>query len=610
MPSSPSQKHSAKEAAEERELSGFDLVIEKNRMTQIRQEIGIIADRSYRNNLIGDEAYEGYRELAEGREEHDISAEMLENSRKFAKEHEEKAIRIHHKIEAAIRAGVASEADEEFLMETLISENTEFVSQAGQIEGLIDAKLARMRKDREQYDFFAKHKLIKDSGCLEIDENTSIDFPDVKEFLELTVPERRELLKQLEEGLPKAEEYAEECEAASDEELEAEYEEKLDEKVEEGIIGKHTHDEFLKEFKTVNHKDKVHWNKQAVFNGQMARYEKLWSEIRETLQGEALESIESKIDDGGYREINNEFGALKQSENRRLNTEYMAALKEYQQEGIIGRHTVAEFSMWMYQQNLSDKYSAEDALPDQMTRYEELGEKIEELDEEQQDYLKSKIDAWGYTELDQQYQKFKGEIPANDGSDSKALSQIRSHEMKDAIVEADEMLTEDPSKKKGFIKVLNKMFNRVNRDSFDATSFEAEVHKKAAAENPAVKREVKGRAADDEVDFYGIGQDAEVLEESGKSEVTDEIGFVQVATKKEDGGVKRQAQLTINEEEGLEHFFEEQGERGFTGKKDDLSLAVWTDAGRTVEMDLQEVRALRDYLKETEKKESEEKKAA
>lgn len=606
MPPYPSQKNSAKEASEVRE-SGLNLVIGKSRMTQVRQEIGIIADRSFRNNLIGEEAYEGYRELAEGREEHEISADMLESSRKFAKEHEEKAIRIHQKIKAAISAGIASENDEEFLMETLIAENTEFVSQAGEIEGLVTEKLARMKKDREKYDKFAAHKLIKEEGCLTVDASTTIDFPDAEEFLELTVPERRELLKQLEDALPKAEKYAEENEADEEEELIAEYEEKLDEKLEEGVIGKHTYNAFLSEFKKINRKEKIRWNKDSEFSAQMKRYEVLWDQIRDTLQGPALEGIEGKIDSSGYSELLSEFGRLKQSETQRLHTGYAAELAKYQQEGVIGRHTVAEFRMWMVQQDMASKYSAEEELPEQMARYEELWENIEELDEKQQDFLKSKIDSWGYTELDAQYKVFKGEVPANDGSDSKALSQLRSTEMKDAIMETDEMLEEQgETKKKAFVGILNKMFATVNRDSFDATSFEAQLREKAAAHNPTVEKNTKARAADDEVDFYEIGKNTELLEETGKAEVKDELGFVQVETEGTDG-TARQAQVTINEEEGLEHLFGEQGKRGFSGKKDDLSLAIWTTSGRTVEMDLQEIRALHAYLKESE---TEEKKAA
>lgn len=609
-----SQINSANEGSESGESSLLDSVLDKNRMTQIRQEIGIIASRSYRQNLISEEAYEEYRQLVEGQEEHEISAEMLESTRKFAKEHEAKAIRIHQKIETAIRAGIASETDEEFLMEKLIVENIEFAGRADEVEALVDEKLARMKQDREKYDRFAEHKLIKEEGCLIISANAGIDFPDLKGFLELTVPERRELLKKLEEALPKAEKYAEESDK-NDEDLIAEYEEKLDEKVEEGIIGKHTHDEFLKEFKGVNHKDKVHWNKKPIFEGQMDRYAKLWSEIRGTLQGEALAHIEGKIDDFGYGELKGEFAKLKYSETQRLHASYATALEKYQQKGVIGQHTKADLMMRLYRQDMDSKYSAEEELPDEMTKYEKFWEDVEELDDEQQDFLKARINIWDYSDLDRQYKKFKGELPANDGTDgleSKSLSQLQSTEIKEAIVETDEMLDDKgKSKKKRFMDVLDKMFSRVSGSSFDATSFEGELRKKAAAANPTVKNEVKGRAADDEVDFYEIEKDEEVLEEQGNSKVTDENGFVQVESEGINGPT-RQVQVTINEEEGLEHFFNEEGRKRFksskSGGRDDLSLSVYTDSGRTVEMNLKEVKALQSYLKESEKEEQ--KKAA
>lgn len=618
MPPNPIQRNSLKENSESRESSSLNSVLDKNRMTQVRQEIGIIASRSFRENLISEEAYEEYRQLVEGQEEHDVSAEMLESTRKFAKEHEEKAVRIHQKIETAIKAGIASETDEEFLMEKLIVENIEFVGKANEVEALVDEKLARMKLDREKYDHFANHELIKEEGCLVVGSNTKIDFPDEKEFLALTVPERRELLKKLEEALPKAEKYAEENDDENDEKLIGEYEEKLDEALEQGIIGKHTYNEFLNGFKKLDRKEKKRWNRDSEFNAQMKRYEVLWSQIRDTLQGEALDGIEGKIDSFGYTELFREFGKLKSSESGRLNAEYAGALEEYRQEGIIGRHTVAEFAGWMRAQDLSAQYSAEDELPGQMERYEELWENIGELSEKQQDFLGSKIDVWGYTELRAQYSSFKNgsaELPSeSDGLSRKSISQLQSSEVKEAIVETDEMLTDEgPSKKKKFMGVLDKMFSRVSGGSFNATSFEAEVHKKAAAAKPDLKRDTKGRAADDEVNFYEIGKDAEVLEENEKAEVIDEVGFVQVASNDNDG-VSRQVQVTINEEDGLHHFFSEEGKQSFrasqSGGRDDLSLAIYTDSGRTVEMELKEVRALQNYLKESEQEEKAEKKAA
>lgn len=601
--SSATDKRKVNVEASEKRSDALDEVLENNRMAQIRQEIGLIADRSYREQLINDEAYEGYRQLADGREAEELSAEMLEKIRKDAEKHEKRAILINQKIQTAIRAGYASETDEGFLMEHLVVENIDFIEKSGEVEKLIDDKLARMKMDREAYDKLAAHPLIKEAGCLQVDENTAIEFPDLKAFLELSVPERRELLKQLEEALPKAERYAEEHEDEEDEELISQYEKKLDEATEEGIIGKVTHKKFLDEFKANPHKTKVYWNTDSVFKAQMKRYEVMWDQIRTELQGEALANIEAQIDKKGYNDLFAEFGRLKQSETQRLQNGYRAALEKYCAEGTIGQHTIAEFMMWMYRQDLPSKYEAEEQLPEQMERYEKLWEDAEELSGKQQKFLRSKIDVWGYTQLHDQYLKFKNgedESEEKDPLSRKSLLQLHSTEMKEAIVEAEEMLTEEGEpKKKGFMRVLDKMFTRVNRETFDATSFEAEVHKKAVQANPAVKREAMGRAADDEVDFHAIGLDTEVLEESGRSEVKEEDGYMQVESGGLDGP-SRQVQLTVNEEEGLRSFFTEKDRRDFTEKKDDLSLAIWTTGGRTVEMDIQEVSAFRDYLKESE----------
>ena len=66
------QIRGSNEASEGAESNALTRVLDRNRMTQVRREIGMIADRSYHENLISDEAYEGYKELAEGREEHEI----------------------------------------------------------------------------------------------------------------------------------------------------------------------------------------------------------------------------------------------------------------------------------------------------------------------------------------------------------------------------------------------------------------------------------------------------------------------------------------------------------------------------------------------------------
>jgi hypothetical protein len=602
MSSNLSQNSGPGETLETSESRILSQVLGKNRMMQVRREIGLIADRSYRENLISDEAYEGYRELAEGREDQEVGAEMLESTRAFAKEHESKAIRIHQRIQAAIKAGIASETDEEFLMEKLVVDNIQFANKADEIEGVIGEKLARMKKDRKKYDKFAEHDLIRDIGYLTVDANTKIGFPNAEEYLAMTVPERRELLQKLEEALPKAEAYARRHENKENTELIAGYQEKLNGALEEGIIGKHTYDKFLNGFRKIDNEEKVYWAEE--FDAQMERYRELWGNIRSTLQGEALDSIEGKRDTCGYTKLFAEFGRLKSSESERLGDSYAGELEKYRQEGIIGHHTVSQFVLWMNQQDLSKNYEAERQLPEQMVRYQKLWEDVDKLSAKQQEFMRSKIDIWGYTELSQQYQQFNSggglDKAAGDDADLDSLSQLRSKEVKDAIIETDEMLTaQGKGKKRAFMGVLDKMFNRVSRDKFDATSFEAELRAKVANDN-GTKQITKGREANDEVNFHQIEKDTATLEEAGDAKITENLGFIQVESKEGE----RTAQVTINEEEGMKRFFTEDGKHKYRseeeGGSDDLSLAIHTDSGRTVELDLQEIQALQKHLKKNE----------
>ncbi|MBU0706054.1 hypothetical protein KJ657_00545 [Patescibacteria group bacterium] len=600
------QIDNSNEGFESAESDVLTRVLDRNRMTQIRHEIGMIAERSYHENLISDEAYEGYLELAEGREEHEVGAEMLENTRKFAEKHEAKAIRIYNKIRTAVSQKIASEDDEEFLMEKLVIDNIRFAEQSEAVEGLIDQKLARMKQDKERYKELANHDLIQDVGYLKVDGGTRIDFPGEDEFLELTVPERRELLKKLEAALPKAEAYAEEQEEKEDEELVAGYIEKLDGALEEGIIGQHTYNRFLNGFKKIDRKEKECWNKE--FDAQMKRYRTLWTQIRGTLQGEALEKMEGMIDQSGYSDLFKTFGQLKKAESHRLTADYTKALKEYQKEGIIGQHTVDEFVIWMNQRDLACKYEAGGKLESEMVRYEKLWQDIAELPKRQQKFLRSKIDVWGYTKLDQEYKKLlsgTSSQPSGIQTAEASLSQIRSKEVREAITETDDILTEQGiGKRGGFLRIVDKMFNQVNRNTFDATSFETELRKKTMKVNPEVKRDIKGRGADDEVDFEQIDNDTGILEESGKARINESLGFIQIESKAANDGAQRETQVTINEEQGMDRFLAEDSKNSYRAKEadgqDDLSLAVYTDAGRTVELDLHEVRVLKEYLKQKE----------
>lgn len=598
-------------------------------MTSIRHQIGIIADSSLGANAISREVYEDYKKVAAGADGQAMSMEMLESTRKFASKHEDAVLRIHTRIQSARRSKIASEGDENFLMEQLNVKSFDFDKKADFYEKRVDEKLDHMRLDKNKYTELANHKLIKDIGYLKVDGNTRIDFPNETGFMKLTVPERRELLESIKEGLPKAEKYAEECEDKEGVKLVADYTKKLNAARKKGIIGEHTYKEFMygdgddKGFEDLDNDEKKYWLSE--FDNQMKPYEALQGQIDTTLKGDALKEMKSKIDDpdSGYTELFAEFGKVKDAESNRLNKEYKGELEKYRMQknekggkkqgnnkGVIGKHTIDEFNSWMKGQDFPGKYEAAEKLKGEMLHYDKLWQKTEDLSEDRQEFMKSKIDVWGYTELNQQYERFKNgeEVPqtVSDDTDMASLSMIRSKEVRNAIVETDEMLEKQgKGKRRTFIEVLDKMFRNVSRDKFDASSFEGGIRAKAANDNDT-DNPSKGREANTDVNESQIEEDANLLEEAG-AKVTKQIGFTQVESKDKTGKKERKAQVTINEGQGMERLFTEDGKHKYRGDvqggNDDLSLAIKASSGRKVELNLQEIDALRGHLKKSEETE-------
>lgn len=651
----------------------LDSVLDRNRATQTRGEIGItirdirsIAYRSFREGVISDQAYEEYRQLTDSGGAYDMTAEMLESTRKFALEHETRAIRVSRKIQAAMQAGIASEVDEEFLMEKLVVDNIQFLSQADQIEQLIDKKIEHMKADRKAYDGFANHPLVKNVGYLKTGPTTKVEVPDAKAFLALTVPERRELLEKLEKVLPEAEEYAKETANFEEGELSLAYKAKLDAAFEAKIIGQHTYENFLDGFQKIDRDEKIEWI--SGFGAQMERYETLWGQIRNTLQGDALDYIEAKRDEPevGYTKLLTEFGKLKQAESSRLNASYKKALEGYLRtpenpDGVIGKHTLAEFSLWMFSQDLSTKYEAikEETLSKQMVRYQKLWSDADTITGKERAFLSSKMNVWGYTELSQQLEAFKrGEgLPVAGSSKNKEdpLSQVRSKAARDAIVEIDDSLTEAGStRKSAFIRILDRAFMGVRRDDFDSHSFQggldirrklamqevandnAAGQQQAANDNAIAAQQAAkddadlshaglanrriihsqpandsnndadlSRAADDAVDESEIDERLDSLDQIRGVEVRKGDGFAVVEGVmdfKAEESRGRDLQVVANREEGVKRFIAEDGKNAVLseagGGEDEVSVAYDVD-GETRELEYMEIMALRDHLKMT-----------
>ena len=590
-------------ASEGQEDSSLERVINLNRISQIRNEIGITANHSYREGYIDEEAYQGYRELAEEREAAPLTIHMLETTRQFAKEHDSRAIRVHQKIKTARAAGYASENDENFLMEKLVMENMEFVQQAGQIEMLVDQKLSRMRKYREGYDKLAGHKLIKNVGYLKVGDSEKIEFPNEENFLKMTAKERKEFLDQMEKALPKAESYAQENNKVIDLKQVREYEKKLAKAVKDKIIGTKTAEKFMDGFKKIDAEEREGWLEE--FDEQMERYEELWQNIRTELRGPALEHMEDRRDRMGYTELLTEFGHVKDQEELKLEGEYSVLLEEYEVKGIIGNSTVHKFVIWMKHQELEDKYDAASKLPEEMKRYEELWKEAEELRPKQREFMRSKIDSWGYTELHAQLKAFQsGKTLSGEGglsASERALAQARSEVVKKAIKGTDELLDKEGSTKKGaFMRAVETLFRHQSEDRFNASSFEKNLRRRAERN----ENEIAGRGVKERIAFDEVGKDMGRVAEKDDADVVGADGFMQVEEKEEDGKRHRDVMVQVNRDVSVERFLTENNKRAFKsevdGGADDVSFTIGHE-GQVSELGLEEIRVMQDYMKKKER---------
>jgi len=605
----------------------------------LRKRIGSIGSSLYAKGLISRESADFYSKIENKAEDPvvKVDVKMLKDVLAHAEKLAHNGGKIYESLTDAVKKGYASEKDRGFLINE-ITHHHDFINKFPVAEKLIADKIDRMKKDREEYDKIANHKLVRNVGYLKVDAAIKIMVPGEKAYLGMTVPDRRELLKKLNEALPKAEKYAEKTGQVESKELTEKYKGLLDKAYGKKIIGKKTYEKFLDGFKKIDKSEKETWVKE--FPEQMVRYEKLWQEIRSSLKGKALDHMESLRDEKGYTELFTEFGKTRDAEKNRMDKEYDAKLEKFIQQGVIGKNTAGEFKKWMKSQDLESKYDAFDKLHDgsggQMERYKKLHDDIgKNLSGKQQEYIRSKLDGWGYAETKAQYDRFmKGEkLPSDEGAskESNALAAIRSTAVKAAIVETEIALKEKGAdKKKTFLSSIKRIFRNERRDEFDAKGFQTRLHKdreqlagKEKSEDPheegmsasvmdlqqklvrarakSNKPEEKTRKNLHEVDKSGIEEEMSELEGSGRAHVLKEEGFKQVESI-EDGRTQRKTQVEINREKGMNKFLSEDSKRSFRGKaeggKDDVSLAVHMQDGRAVELNLGDIRAMEKYFEE------------
>lgn len=626
------------ESAENR-LDGRDLeVIENRQALQARGKVRALLDTFESQKLATRETVRQYREAALA----DNTSQGLEGFYEWiSQKHDEASERLtglHDAITDAVRKGFAGENDRDFLMDHLIlTDDQDFIGTSEKITKIVAEKLDRMQKDREAYDAVAQHRLVRNTGFLQADENTKIAIPDAKKFLEMAVPERRKLLESAKDALPKAEAYAKKIEAKEDTDLVKDYDKTLKKaQGEEKIIGAATAAKFREGFSVVDRKEKQRWIKE--FDAQMGRYRDLWKDIRGTLTGKSLDAAESKRDTLGWSQLSAEFGRI-------MEGDYDKELDGLREKKIISAHTHAAFSKAMKAQDLAGKKDYRKGLSAEMERYQALRSQIDALDEPKiQKELNGMYDRsdCGYTEINERFQTLTGQATeaAPDDLDGKMreLSHLRRDRVRKNVAQSEGLLDTDDRKLK-MVRRLDHLLESENAATYDQSGYADNVQRlrrerqvktggpaEAGRAEPARPMSADSVPASAEKTpsllkrFFSFGkkqaaspEGTAVPEAKASRSQAEDAAFARSLEQAQAAGVhtvrkaddafqmtrvsvgsqeKRTMQVRIGNRQAMDAFLNEDAQ---IGPRDSLHLMA--QDGEIDRLNLQEVRYFRDYLK-------------
>jgi len=637
----------------EKPLEDFDELDEKvdknNRAVEMRSKINALLGRFGENKLATSKTIDAYRKAAE----EDPTTEGLQGFYQWVGEQWMKAnfalnnLRI--KIDSGIQEKFISEKDREFLMDNLIlTDEHDFVGKIEKISEVLNGKINRMKDDRKEYDKLADHPLVKNTGFLKPDKNTKIIIPDEKGFLAMTVPERRKLLEDAKKALPDAETYAKSQDGIESTKLGKEYGEILDNARKEGWIGKATYEKFMDGFKKIDIDEKKVWIQEMKNGNQLKRYKDLWTNIRKTLKGPALDKMESLRDQTGYTQLFTEFGKLKEQESVKLTKDYDEKLEQAYSQKIISKHTKSTFAKDIGNQDLDGKRKYMESFENQMQRYRLLRSQIDQMkDKNVKDHLNKMYESekFGFTEIRAEYIRINNQggklKSADESSKSNPLTEVADVSIRRGIIRANELLKEKgPDKQRSFLNRIKTMISGEQSNEFNSKGFQANLRKMREEKNEKRKSEGNRSKIDGFVsDNFGIismqnrlmkkrmgaelaGQndkteiqrrDAKKLDKNSvekelkiagadeKTHIVKDEGFTQVETTQENSQSQRSAIVEINRVKGLEHWDRENLKKAYRGKqyggKDKVSFAIKTEDGRTVELNLQQIRAMEKFIK-------------
>lgn len=554
---------------------------------------------------------------------------------------------MQSQINSGIKEGIMSEADREFLMDNLIlTDEHDFVGKSEKIGELLDGKLKRMKEDRKEYDELMGHPLVKNTGFLKTDANTKIIIPNEKDFLKMQLPERRKLLEKAKKALPDALEYAKKQGGVESEKMTEEYADILNKAMKEGIIGKATIEKYMDGFKKIDLAEKKDWMQDMKNGNQLKRYKELWQNIRKTLNGSDLNRMEDLRDKMGYTELFTEFGKLKEQESLKITKEYDEKLDTSYQTKIISKHTKQEFSKDMQKQDLEKKRDYLNEFDNQMARYRQLRTQIDGLkDKRGQAILNGMYESGdnGFTEIDSAYKRMISHPGAPDAqTKSDPLAEVTDISVKRGIMKAAELLKEKGrDKQNSFFIRLKRMVGGEQSENFNENSFQKNLRKVRDVKSVAKmsdNRAPAGSEKSEDDDFISLqnslrrkrgqmnkAEESPDTDQSGlgknvrqvdRGEVESEIkevatdksarvlkdeNYIQIESVGEGSKGERAALVEINRMKSLEHWDRENQKKEYRsyreGGKDKVSFSIKTDDGRTVELTLQQIRAMEKMLK-------------
>lgn len=558
--------------------------VEKNNSpVEVRSKIHSLLDRFEDEKLAGSETIKAYRDAVD----RDSTLEGLKGFQQWITERWFKANKslqdLQWKIDDAIQSGVMGENDREFLMTKLIlSPDQDFIGQTDEIDRVLKDKIDRMKDDRKKYDKLQNYPLIKNTGFIKTDENTKIDIPDEKDFLKLTVPERRALLKQIEGALSKAEEYAEKHGQIESTELTGEYTKLLNKAERKNLLGEKSIQKFLDGFKKIDNIEKAHWIKELKNGNQLKRYKTLRNSIQKTFKGQALSCMEGLRDELGYSELLKAFGREQEKESNNMTIDYTNQLMAARHHKLVSRHTFNAFMADMKAQSFDKKREYFDQFENQMRHYALLRAQIDQINDPVIQNTLNKMyesDQNGFNEIQSVYRRLTGQAegatPTGHAQkrSEKILSNVTSTIVRGGIVHLGKVL--DKNQRRRYAnKIIQFMSRKVTKNE-DATNYQKKIQRSRLSQ-----KQINGKA--------------ESITKTTTSPAYQQDTF------KNKKGVHR-VTLVGASKKAVEVFLRDSD---FSAENDDLSL-IFKNGETIVESDTQQKRTMAQYLKAKNEEEEE-----